>query len=210
MFRSLILAAMAATAFTAAPANAETKSLIVAGGCFWCVESDFDKVTGVVGTTSGYGGGTMKNPTYRSHGDHREVVKIDYDDTKTDYKTLVTTFLRTIDPTDGGGQFCDRGHSYSPAIHAASDAEMKAAQEAVADAQAALGKPLAVPVEGKAQFTQAEDYHLDYYLSQEKQLTRFGLVSRAEAYKGYRKGCGRDARVKQVWGDMAYQGVAGH
>lgn len=210
MFRNFVAAALFATSVLTVPAQAETKSLIVAGGCFWCVESDFDKMQGVTSTTSGYGGGDMANPTYRNHGNHREVVKVEYDSDVTDYKTLVTNFLRTIDPTDGGGQFCDRGRSYTPAIHAMTPDEKAAADAAVADAAAALGQKLAVPVEGAANFTIAEEYHQDYYKSQVKQLTRFGLVSRAEAYKGYRKGCGRDARVKQVWGDMAYTGVAGH
>lgn len=191
----------------AMPAQAETKSLVVAGGCFWCVESDFDHMEGVIATTSGYGGGDMQNPTYRDHGNHREVVKIDYDDTKTDYRTLVTQFLRTIDVTDAGGQFCDRGHSYTTAIHAATDEEAKIARDAIAEAEKELGKEIVTPVEGKATFWPAEDYHQNYYKSQVKQLTRFGYVTRERAYKGYRKGCGRDQRVQDVWGDQAYRGV---
>ena len=179
----------------------------MAGGCFWCVESDFDHMKGVVATTSGYGGGTMQNPTYRSHGDHREVVKVDYDDTKTDYRTLVTDFLRTIDVTDAGGQFCDRGHSYTTAVHAATDEEATIARDVVAEAEKALGQKVVTPVEGPAAFWPAEDYHQGYYLSQEKVLTRFGIVSRAYAYKGYREGCGRDARVRALWGDQAFMGV---
>ncbi|MFZ2100319.1 MAG: peptide-methionine (S)-S-oxide reductase MsrA [Oricola sp.] len=189
------------------PAGAATKSLVVAGGCFWCVESDFDHVDGVTATTSGYAGGDMPNPTYQDHGNHREAVKIDYDDTKTDYRTLVTIFLRTIDVTDDGGQFCDRGHSYTTAIHADDDAETRAAREAVAEAEKELGRKIVTPVEGTANFWPAEDYHQGYYMSRERTLTRFGYVTRAEAYKGYRKGCGRDARVRAVWGDEAYQGV---
>ncbi len=199
--------ALAAASLGVAPAGAETKSLVVAGGCFWCVESDFDHMQGVVATTSGYGGGEMADPTYRNHGRHREVVKVDYDDTKTDYRTLVTQFLRTIDVTDEGGQFCDRGHSYTTAIHAATDAETKAAREAIAEAEKALGREIVTPVLGAATFWPAEDYHQNYYMSDVKQLTRFGLVTRATAYKGYRKGCGRDQRVHAVWGDQAYRGV---
>ena len=212
MIRRMFLAIALAASALAGTAHAETRSLVVAGGCFWCVESDFDKVAGVLGTTSGYAGGKMENPTYRNHSGHREVVRIDYDDTVTDYATLVATFLRTIDPTDGAGQFCDRGHSYSPAIHAATPEEMAAAIAAVADAQLTIGGPLAVPVEGAVKFWEAEDYHQNYWQSQEKQLTRFGIVTRAEAYKGYREGCGRDRRVRQVWGEEAYKGVdkAGH
>ena len=201
-----LAAALSLSGFTA-PAQAETKSLIVAGGCFWCVEKDFDHVAGVVGTTSGFAGGQMQNPTYRNHGNHREVVKIDYDASVTDYKTLVETFLRTIDPLDAGGQFCDRGRSYESAIHASTDAEKQAALEAVNAASAALGQPVVTPVEGAATFWQAEDYHLDYYQSQERILTRFGAITKADAYKRYRQACGRDQRVQQLWGAEAYKGV---
>lgn len=207
MIRTLILAALMSTAAFTSSANAEEKSLIVAGGCFWCVESDFDKVKGVTDAVSGYAGGSMENPSYRNHGNHREVVKITYDSNVTDYKTLVTTFLRTIDPTDGGGQFCDRGRSYEPAIHAATPVEKAAAMEAVAEAEAVLGKALATPVEGEVKFWVAEDYHQNYYKSEEKQVTRFGVITRADAYVRYREACGRDKRVKAVWGDEAYKGV---
>jgi peptide-methionine (S)-S-oxide reductase len=183
--------ALSAASLGAAPAQAEIKSLVVAGGCFWCVESDFDHMDGVVATTSGYGGGEMQNPTYRNHGKHREVVKVDYDDTKTDYRTLVTQFLRTIDVTDAGGQFCDRGHSYTTAIHAGPRRRRRSPARR-------LPRPKRARAEnrhaggGPATFWPAEDYHQGYYMSQEKVLTRFGFVTRARAYKGYRKGCGRD------------------
>ncbi|WP_343045198.1 peptide-methionine (S)-S-oxide reductase MsrA [Oricola thermophila] len=205
MKTAMLTLALAASALGAA--KAETRSLVVAGGCFWCVESDFDHMEGVVATTSGYAGGEMRNPTYRNHGKHREVVKVDYDDTKTDYRTLVGNFLRTIDVTDAGGQFCDRGHSYTTAIHAADEEEARIARELLAEAEKQLGQEVVTPVEGKVVFWEAEDYHQDYYLSQEKQLTRFGLVTRAEAYKGYREGCGRDQRVRELWGDQAFRGV---
>ena len=209
--RSFARSAALATAFGltafAAPAQAEIKSLVVAGGCFWCVEKDFDHVEGVVGTTSGFAGGEVQNPTYRNHGNHREVVKIDYDSNVTDYRTLVDTFLRTIDPLDAGGQFCDRGRSYETAIHASNDAERQSALEAVNEASAVLGQPLVTPVEGEATFWQADDYHLDYYQSEDTILTRFGIISKADAYKRYRDACGRDQRVKELWGDQAYQGV---
>ena len=100
------------------PASADTA--IFAGGCFWCVESDFDAVPGVTSTVSGYIGGKTDNPTYRNHSatGHREAVKIDYDPAKVSYEQLVSTFFRTIDPVDANGQFCDRGHSYSTAVYA--------------------------------------------------------------------------------------------
>jgi peptide-methionine (S)-S-oxide reductase len=204
---SIAIAAFIASCLAAHPALAESKTLTVAGGCFWCVEHDFDHVKGVTNAVSGYAGGEMQNPTYRNHGRHREVVRITYDSNVTDYKTLVLTFLRTIDPLDAGGQFCDRGRSYAPAIHASTEAEMKAAREAVAQAEADLGREVVVPIEGDVTFWKAEDYHQNYAKSSEKVVTRFGVIDKADAYKKYRKGCGRDARVKQIWGDMAYQGV---
>lgn len=206
--RGFALAAFAMGAAVSQPAFAETKSLIVAGGCFWCVEKDFEHVAGVIKAESGYAGGQKANPTYRDHPGHREVVKITYDSSVVDYDTLVSTFLRTIDVFDTGGQFCDRGYQYSPAIHAANDAEKAAAQAAVAEASSALGKPIAVPVEGAVKFWIAEDYHQDYYKSTEKQLTRFGLIERKDAYLKYRNACGRDKRVKQIWGSEAYRNVS--
>ncbi|WP_349362995.1 MAG: peptide-methionine (S)-S-oxide reductase MsrA [Roseitalea porphyridii] len=205
--RTLALSGLFAVAALVAPAQAETRSLVVAGGCFWCVEADFDKVAGVVGTVSGYAGGEMDNPTYRNHGRHREVVRIDYDPSVTDYRTLVEIFLRTIDPLDAGGQFCDRGRSYETAIHAANDAEKQAAIEAVNEASQVLGQPIVTPVEGPVTFWQAEDYHQNYYKSEESVLTRFGIITRADAYVKYRDACGRDERVREIWGDQAYRGV---
>lgn len=202
-----IVLALAVAVAGVAPAMAGTKSLVVAGGCFWCVEADFDHMDGVIATTSGYAGGQMDNPTYRNHGNHREAVKVDYDDTKTDYRTLVTDFLRTIDVTDAGGQFCDRGHSYTTAIHAADAEERRIAEAAVAEAGKELGVKIATPVEGGVAFWPAEDYHQNYHASQERILSRFGLVTKARAYEGYRRGCGRDARVRELWGEQAYHGV---
>ncbi|MDZ7823821.1 MAG: peptide-methionine (S)-S-oxide reductase MsrA [Ahrensia sp.] len=191
-------------------ANAETKTIVLAGGCFWCVESDFDTVKGVTKTTSGFAGGTSADPTYKNHAGHREVVKIEYDSTLTDYKTLVTTFLRTIDPTDGGGQFCDRGASYAPGLFASNAEEKKIAEAVLAEASAELGKKLPVPVLTTINFGAADAYHLDYYKSSEKVVTRFGIIKKADAYKKYRAGCGRDAGVRAVWGDKAYAGVKLH
>ena len=179
------------------PAQAETKSAIFAGGCFWCVEKDFDHVEGVVATTSGYSGGTLENPTYENHEGHREVVKIDFDPAKVDYATLVGIFFRSVDPTDAGGQFCDRGHAYSTAIYTADDAQKTAADEAKVDAERALGQPVVTPVEAAGAFWPAEGYHQDYY---KKNPVR---------YKYYRYSCGRDARVETLWGKAAHQGIEG-
>ncbi|MEL6968229.1 MAG: peptide-methionine (S)-S-oxide reductase MsrA [Pseudomonadota bacterium] len=183
----------------AGPAQAENKTAIFAGGCFWCIEKDFEHVAGVVDVVSGYTGGTNDNPTYRNHGryGHREVVTVTYDSTKTTYARLLEIFWRSVDPVDGGGQFCDRGHSYSPAIYAV-DAEQLAeaqAQKAALDASGKLGKPIATEIALAQKVTPAEDYHQDYY---KKNPVR---------YKYYRYRCGRDQRVKALWGADAYTGV---
>ena len=197
MIRALVALALASAAFSPLPAMAETRSLIIAGGCFWCVEKDFDHVPGVVSTTSGYSGGTMENPTYRNHEGHREVVLVEYDPAKTDYTTLVNVFFHSIDPTDAGGQFCDRGHSYTTAVTYTTDEEKAAAEKAKADAESALNQPVVTAIEKADPFWKAEDYHQDYY---RKNPIRY-------AY--YRTGCGRDARVEQVWGMAAHQGIEG-
>lgn len=189
------------------PANAETA--VFAGGCFWCVESDLEKLPGVRDVVSGYAGGKTQNPTYKNYerGGHREVVQVDFDETKIGYADLVAVFLRTIDVTDSGGQFCDRGFGYSSAIHPLTDAQKKAAKSEIAKAEKVLGKKVVTPVENAAVFWPAEDYHQAYYKSSKKTLTRFGYVTRADAYKGYRKACGRDVRVKAVWGAEAFKGI---
>lgn len=181
-----------------AVSQADAETAIFAGGCFWCVESDMDQVPGVTETVSGYSGGTKKNPTYYDHEGHREVVRVEFDPAKISYEQLATTFLRTIDPTDSGGQFCDRGHAYTTAIYAVGDAQLAAAQKAKTVAEAQLGVKLATEVAPAGEFTEAEDYHQNYY-----------QVSAAK-YKYYRFACGRDERVKEVWGADAYKGVPAH
>jgi peptide-methionine (S)-S-oxide reductase len=165
-----------------------------AGGCFWCVESDFDKVPGVVRTISGYTGGLLKNPTYRqvSAGGtgHREAVQIFYDPNKVSFENLLDFFWRYVDPTDGGGQFCDRGRSYETAIFANSPVQRRLAEASrlKLEKSGVLGKPIVTPIETAGAFYPAEDYHQDYY---KKNPLR---------YKFYRYGCGRDARIREVWG----------
>jgi peptide-methionine (S)-S-oxide reductase len=202
--RPTLFALAALTMISATPALADKETAVFAGGCFWCVESDMDKVKGVLSTTSGYAGGTKANPTYEDHEGYTEAVKIVFDNKVVTYDQLLGHFLRTIDVTDAGGQFCDRGSSYVSAIFATSPAQKKSADAAVAQAAKDLGQPIATPVRSKANFADAEDYHQDYYLGENRKLTRFGIVKQSEAYKGYRKACGRDARVKEVWGKAAY------
>jgi peptide-methionine (S)-S-oxide reductase len=192
------------------PGVAATRTAIFAGGCFWCVEADFDKVPGVLSTTSGYTGGDTPNPTYRNHtsGGHREAVRIEFDDTVVGYERLLDVFFHSVDPTDDGGQFCDRGHSYTTAIYVVSEAQLDAAQKAKAAAEEELGRELVTPILRASTFWPAEDYHQNYYQSDERILSRFGYVTKADAYKGYREGCGRDARLKAVWGESALRGIA--
>jgi peptide-methionine (S)-S-oxide reductase len=167
------------------------------------VESDLDRVKGVISTTSGYAGGTIKNPTYRNHEGNQEAVRVEFDPDVVSYEKLVAGFLRTIDVTDAGGQFCDRGDSYVSAIFANSK-QKTIAEKAVADAAAALGKKIVTPVKPITTFTNAEDYHQNYYLGKNRVLTRFGWIAQSDAYHRYREGCGRDEQVKKVWGAAAY------
>ncbi len=186
---------------------AELQTLTVAGGCFWCVEADFEKVRGVAEVVSGYTGGQTANPSYKQvtggGTGHYEAVQIRYDPDQVSRRQLLDLFFRSVDPTDAGGQFCDRGDSYRTAVFA-EDAQGRAeAQAAKAAAEAALGQEVVTPVLEAAPFYLAEDYHQDYYKSQAATLTRFGYISRAKAYKRYRDACGRDARVRALWGSEA-------
>jgi peptide-methionine (S)-S-oxide reductase len=208
--RSAFRFALATAAILMATPAAQAETAVLAGGCFWCVEKDMDHITGVTKTTSGFGGGTSENPTYKSHDGYTEAVEVEFDEKVISYGDLVARFLRTIDVTDGEGQFCDRGASYVPAIFYMSPEQKSAAEKAVADAEKALGQKLAVPVLKHTRFGRAEDYHQDYYLGENRVLTRFGWIKQSDAYANYRKACGRDARVKQVWGKQAYtDGVDG-
>lgn len=190
--RGLVAAAAVISGFSVGFATAaEQKTATFAGGCFWCVEADFDKVDGVISTVSGYTGGTTANPTYKdvTYGNtgHYEAVKVTYDPAKVGYRTLVDYFLRHVDPTDAGGQFCDRGDSYRTAIFVADPEERSAAEAAVAEADAALDAPVVTPVLDAGPFTDAEGYHQDYY------------TKNSRKYDYYRWACGRDAQVEKVW-----------
>ena len=156
---------------------------------------------------SGFAGGKVSNPTYKqvSNGGtgHYEAVKITYDDAKLPLPRLFDMFFRSIDPTDAGGQFCDRGASYRSAIFVSTPAERQAAEAAKARAEAALGQRIVTPILPASAFYPAEAYHQDYAKSSDTVLTRFGLLSKAKAYKRYREACGRDQRVKALWGNAA-------
>jgi peptide-methionine (S)-S-oxide reductase len=199
MRAALLALSLAAGLMSAKPALADTEVAIFAGGCFWCVEADFDKVPGVLSTTSGYIGGTTPNPTYYNHtaARHREAVRIEFDNTRVSYDQLLTAFFHSVDPTDGGGQFCDRGYSYTTAVYAVNDAQLAAARKAKAEAAKELKQEVVTEIAPAPQFWPAEDYHQEYY---KKNPLR---------YTYYRNGCGRDARLEQVWGANALKGIKG-
>lgn len=207
--KPLVLAALIVLGLLAhgSKAQAATETLIVAGGCFWCVESDFESVNGVKSAVSGYSGGKTRNPTYKevSKGGsgHYEVVKITFDSSIVTREHLLHLFFRSVDPTDAGGQFCDRGESYRTAIFVSNKRERALAEASLSKAQDELGQKIVTPVLKKSKFYKAEDYHQDYYKGTKIVLTRFGPKRQSEAYKRYRKACGRDARVKQLWGKNA-------
>ena len=192
-FSLLGLSLLAACADAAPPpaAAGNRAEIVVATGCFWCTESDFDKVPGVISTISGYTGGKVANPTYKqvSAGTtgHIEAVRVVYDPQKVSYAALAAHALRTSDPLDSGGQFCDRGYQYRAALFVANDDERRAAEAAKARAGATLKKPIATLILPKAPFYAAEAYHQDYY---KKNPVR---------YKFDRWNCGRDQRIEALW-----------
>ena len=179
----------------ALPADAAVATF--AGGCFWCMEGPFDDLDGVLGTTSGYTGGQVENPTYKqvSSGStgHTEAVQITYDPEKVSYSKLLEVFWRNIDPTDSRGQFCDKGSQYRSGIYW-HDAGQRSLAERSRDALAAsgrLGAPIATEIVEAGAFYPAEEYHQDYY---RRNPIRYAF---------YRRGCGRDRRLREVWGDEA-------
>ena len=193
---SLVAAFLAAAAF-APPAAAGEAVAIFAGGCFWCMEPPYDKTEGVISTISGYTGGELANPSYRqvSSGTtgHIEAVKIVYDPEKVSYEKLLHIFWRNIDPIRANAQFCDEGPQYRSAIFPQDEAQREAAEKSKAELEATgrFTRPIATEILDAAPFYPAEDYHQDYY---KKNPNRY-------AY--YRWSCGRDARLKQIWGDEA-------
>ena len=177
---ALLLAALAAPA-----GAAEQKVFVFSGGCFWCTEADFEKIHGVKEVVSGFTSGTTENPKYYSGqwGDHREAAQVIYDPRRISFEELVEQVYATIDFEDEGGQFCDRGRSYSPAIYVKTDEE-KAIAEKLAPATSV------VPVEFETTFFPVRDEHQDFY------------KKRPVRYTVYRKGCGRDRRIEQLKGKL--------
>ena len=165
-----------------------TKSLILAGGCFWCVEHDMHEAPGVLSVTSGYSGGDLENPTYERHTGHKEAILIEYDDTKTSYKKLLQYFIDHIDPTDAGGQFGDRGESYKSGIFYETDEEKIIAENVIKELNESkvYEAPSVVEILPRKEFYKAEEYHQNYA---EKNPTHYAL---------YRTGSGREGFVNRT------------
>jgi len=187
------MAPVAAQGTKAAPPKPATAKAVFAGGCFWCVEEAFDKVPGVIATTSGYTGGRTKNPTYEQVSSestgHAEAVLVEYDPSKVTYQKLVDVLWRNIDPTQRNGQFCDHGSSYRSAIFYLDDEQRRIAE--ASKSELVKDKPfrgeIVTEVTKASDFYPAEGYHQDYY---QRNPIR---------YKFYKTGCGREARLKQLW-----------
>jgi peptide-methionine (S)-S-oxide reductase len=175
----------------AVPLHAATATAVFAGGCFWCMESGFEKVPGVLSVVSGFTGGHVPNPSYEAVSwggtGHREAVEVTYDPAKVTYGQLVDVFWRNIDPLDDSGQFCDRGEQYLAAIYWRGAEQQRIAELSLRNAKRRFGD-VATKVFQAGPFYRAEEYHQDYY---KKNPVR---------YRFYRSSCGRDARLKAVWG----------
>jgi len=199
LLSTMILSTMVAAGMALAPASAPaqtpaatTAKATFAGGCFWCMEADFDKVPGVISTTSGYTGGTTVNPTYMEVGSgrtgHAESVEVVYDPAKVTYAQLLDAYWRDIDPLVKDRQFCDVGNEYRTAIFVHDAEQRRLAEESKKRVEAQLKAPIYTEIVAAGPFYRAEEYHQDYYL---KNPVR---------YKYYRWSCGRDQRLEQVWG----------
>jgi len=189
---------------TAAPPPSSLARATFAGGCFWCMEASLEKVPGVVAVVSGYAGGRVKNPTYEQVSSgmtgHAESVQVSYDPARLSYEQLLEAFWHNVDPTDGGGQFCDRGNQYRSAIFFEGEAQRRAAEESkkALEASGRLKKPIVTQIVPLEAFYAAEDYHQDFY---KKNPGR---------YMTYRAGCGRDRRLTELWGAEAGHVASGH
>ena len=176
--------------------NVRADTAIFAGGCFWCMEADFEKLEGVTDVISGFTGGTLKNPTYNgNHEGHLEAVEITYDPDKIGYRELLEHYWLNIDPFDPEGQFCDKGPSYLSAIFVANETEKKLAEQSRRKVEEQFpGKKVVTRILDASTFYPIkgeESYHQDYY---KKSPFR---------YKAYRWNCGRDKRLKEIWGEKA-------
>ena len=176
------------------PLSTLAEELILAGGCFWCLEHDLEYLKGINSVQSGYSGGDLQNPTYENHNGHQEVVLVNYDSQLVSLAEILRLYFRNIDPLDGQGQFCDRGDSYKPVIFFEGKIEETDASNAIISASKELRVPfekISVELKSKSQFWLAEEYHQDF--AERNELK----------YKFYRFSCGRDQRLDKLWGDNA-------
>ena len=197
IFRRLIVFSILLQLLIACPlqAFAESEEAIFAGGCFWCLEHDLEKLDGVVSAESGYSGGDLINPTYQDHSGHQEVVKVNFDSDIISYKDLLKQYWVNIDPFDNNGQFCDRGDSYKPVIFTSNQEQKRDAKESQETISVGLNIPLEqlkVDIVESKVFWLAENYHQDF------------AVKNPLKYNFYRTSCGRDNRLKKVWGEYKY------
>ena len=191
-FRRLIVTCLLLQILISCPVKvfAESQEAIFAGGCFWCLEHDLEKLDGVVSVDSGYSGGEISNPTYENHSGHQEVVKVIFNSDIISYEDLLNNYWINIDPFDGNGQFCDRGDSYKPVIYTSNQEQKLAVKESQEKISLALHIPLdqlKVDVIDTKTFWIAEEYHQDF------------AVRNPLKYNFYRTSCGRDNRLKKVW-----------
>ena len=197
IFRRLIVFSILLQLLIASPlqAFAESEEAIFAGGCFWCLEHDLEKLDGVVSAESGYSGGDLIDPTYQDHSGHQEVVKVIFDSDIISYKDLLKQYWVNIDPFDNKGQFCDRGDSYKPVIFTSNQEQKRDAKESQETISVGLNIPLEqlkVDIVESKVFWLAENYHQDF------------AVKNPLKYNFYRTSCGRDNRLKKVWGEYKY------
>ena len=196
-FINIILFAVSSAAFAedSESRSSMTETAIFAGGCFWCMEPPFDKLNGVVSTTSGYTSGHQKNPTYRQvsagTSGHTEAIEIVFDPKKVSYEKLLEVFWLNIDPLNGKGQFCDFGSQYRTGIFYVDDDQQKLAEKSREEIIEKLGKPVATEITAATEFYPAEDYHQNYY------------QVNPVRYNYYRWSCGRDQQLKELWGEQA-------
>ena len=176
------------------PITTFAEEVVLAGGCFWCLEHDLESLKGINSVISGYSGGDLQKPTYENHNGHQEVVLVDYDSEVVTLSEIYRLYFRNIDPLDGGGQFCDRGNSYRPVIFFENSYEKREAIKSILSASKELGvklEQISVELKPKNQFWEAEDYHQDFANRNELK------------YKFYRFSCGRDQKLDKLWKDNA-------
>ena len=181
------------------PIRLNANEIVLAGGCFWCMEHDLESLEGIDNVKSGYSGGDILNPTYENHEGHQEVVLVNYDSNIIELETILRAYFRNIDPLDGDGQFCDRGDSYRPVIFYEDLNEADESKNALISASRELGvsvDKIKVALKSRNKFWVAEDYHQDFAKNNELK------------YKFYRYACGRDKRLDQLWGEKAKKTIA--